>query len=123
MGERNMYAERTKQTMELVEQLHAIVNELERLHPGRKFPLDGHLVGSLAEAEAEAMFDITLRPASTLGHDAVVNTDRRPVEIKGTYGTSGVALRTTSHDAAVSLIVLRLSRRVGDPPDVVYNVR
>jgi hypothetical protein len=43
------------------------------------------------------------------------------VEIKGTYGTTGVALPMTLHDAAVSLIVLRLSRRPGEQPDLVYN--
>jgi hypothetical protein len=105
----------------LVDQLHAIVEELELLHPGRKFPLDGHLVGSLAEAAAEAIFDIRLKPPSTPGHDAVNGQDHRAVEIKGTYGTSGVAIRPTSHDHASALIVLRLSRRSGEPHEIVYN--
>lgn len=115
------HSERTRQTAILVDRLHAIVEELELLHPGRKFPLDGHLVGSLAEAAAEAIFDITLKPPSTPGHDAVSNHDRRAVEIKGTYGTSGVAIRPTSHDHASALIVLRLSRRAGEPHEIVYN--
>jgi len=59
------------------------------MHPGRKFPLDGHLVGSIGEAAAEAKFDLTLRPASTSGHDAVCG-DGRNVEIKATYGSAGV---------------------------------
>lgn len=115
------HAERTLETALLVDQLHAIVEELEVLHPGRKFPLDGHLVGSLAEAEAEALFDISLLPPSTPGRDAVNERDGRGVEIKGTYGTSGVAIRSTSHDHACSLIVLRLSRTSGEPHELVYN--
>ncbi|WP_231982351.1 hypothetical protein [Mycobacterium sp. E787] len=121
MSPNDPYRERIARTAELVGRLHEIIAELEELHPGRKFPLDGHLVGSLAEAAAEAMFDITLKPPSTPGHDAVVNADRQPVEIKGTYGNSGVALRMTSHAAAVSLIVLRLSRQSGEDHEVVYN--
>lgn len=89
------HAHRTARTAELVEQLHAVVEELEAMHPGRKFPLDGHLVGSIGEAAAEAMFDIRLVPASSSGHDAVARDGRR-VEIKATYGSSGVAVRQTS---------------------------
>jgi hypothetical protein len=120
-GEQPDHAERTRRTAVLVDRLHAIVEELEALHPGRKFPLDGHLVGSLAEAEAEAVFDITLLPPSTPGRDAISGQDGRGVEIKGTYGTSGVAIRTTSHDHASALVVLRLSRRSGEPHELVYN--
>src|SRR5688500_20329438 len=83
---------RTARTAVLVDQLHAIVDELESMHPGRKFPLDGHLVGSIGEAAAEAMFDLTLVPASSAGHDAIAG-DGRPVEIEATYGSPGAALR------------------------------
>jgi len=38
----------------MVDQLHAVVEELENLHPSRKFPLDRRLVGSLGEAAGEA---------------------------------------------------------------------
>src|SRR3954465_9682771 len=103
------HRDRTTRTAELVDQLHAIVEELEAMHPGRRFPLDGHLVGSIGEAAAEAMFDLKLQPASTAGHDAIAS-DGRPVEIKATYGSRNVGLRTTSHSAAAALIVLRLSR-------------
>ena len=47
---------RSARTAELVDRLHAIVVEREAMHPGRSFPLDGHLVGSIGEAAAEAMF-------------------------------------------------------------------
>lgn len=114
------HAKRTARTAELVDQLHAIVTELEAMHPGRRFPLDGHLVGSIGEAAAEAMFAIRLRPASTAGHDALAD-DGRAVEIKATYGTSAVGIRSTSHAAAAALIVLRLSRLAEVPHEVVYN--
>jgi len=111
---------RTARTAELVDQLHSIVTELERMHPGRRFPLDGHLVGSIGEAAAEAMFALTLRPASTAGYDAVAD-DGRAVEIKATYGTGGVGLRSSSHDAAAALVVIRLSRHPDEEHEVVYN--
>lgn len=41
------FEERTARTAELVSQLHAIVSELEALHPGRKLTPDSHLVGAL----------------------------------------------------------------------------
>lgn len=114
------FADRTKQTAELVDQLHAVVEKLEELHPGRKFPLDGHLVGSLGEAAGEALFDLTLRPPSNPGYDAT-SVDGRTVEIKATYGNGAVAIRSTSHDHAESLIVLRLSRRSDQPTEEIYN--
>ena len=114
------HADRTARTAELVDQLHAIVTELEDMHPGRRFPLDGHLVGSIGEAAAEAMFRLRLQPASTAGHDAVAD-DGRAVEIKSTYGNRSVGLRAASHDAASALIVLRLSRVAEVPHEVIYN--
>ncbi|MBF6211416.1 hypothetical protein IU487_10175 [Nocardia puris] len=114
------FEERTTRTAELVSQLHAIVAELEALHPGRKFTPDGHLVGALAEAAAEALFDITLQPPSTTGHDAI-DADGRAVEIKGTYGSRAIGLRTTSHAAADALLVLALSRHPGVPHEIIYN--
>jgi len=68
-----------------------------RLHPGRKFPLDGYLVGSLGEAAGETLFDIALRPPSNRGYDAVAR-DGRTVEIEATYGNRTIAIRPTSHD-------------------------
>ena len=114
------HKDRTTRTALLVEQLHAVVEELETMHPGRKFPLDGHLVGSIGEAAAEAMFDVGLVPASSAGHDAIAG-DGRQVEIKATYGSSGVAIRQTSRTAAAALIVLKLSRTPGVEHEVVFN--
>jgi hypothetical protein len=114
------YKKRTAQTADLVDQLHCIVNKLEELHPGRRFPLDGHLVGSIGEAASEAMFAVRLVPASSPGHDAIAD-DGRTVEVKATYRNRTVGIRQTSHDGAAALIVLRLSRSSGVPHEVVYN--
>lgn len=114
------HQDRSERTAVLVAQLLDIVAELEAMHPGRKFPLDGHLVGSIGEAAVEALFDLKLVSASSAGHDAVA-ADGRKVEIKATYGARGVGIRTTSHAAADSLIVLKLSRSPEIDHEVVFN--
>ena len=114
------FALRTEETARLVDDLHRIVDRLAEMHPGRHFPLDGHLVGSIGEAAAEAMFALRLQPSSTTGHDAI-GTDGRTIEIKATYGNRTVAMRRTSAGVADCLIVLRLSRQRGSTHEVVYN--
>lgn len=71
------HGRRNAHTAELIEWLHAVVAELEAMHPGRKFPLDGHLVGSLGEAAAEALFASELVRGSTAGHDAMTSDNSR----------------------------------------------
>lgn len=109
-----------QRTAQLVTELHAIVHQLEELHPGRRFTPDGHLVGSLGEVTAASLFDIVLTTASSTGHDALA-ADGRRVEIKATYGTSGVSIRRTSGGIADLLIVLKLSKNPGVAHEVVYN--
>ncbi|MDE2773384.1 MAG: hypothetical protein OXI46_06715 [Gemmatimonadota bacterium] len=86
---------------------------LERMFPGRKFTLDGHLVGSIGEVVAAYMFGLDLNPASTQGHDAKTS-DSRDVEIKLTQGTH-VAIRYEPQH----LIVLH--RPKGGRMRVVFN--
>jgi uncharacterized protein DUF6998 len=114
------HRDRTARTAVLVDRLHAIVEELEVMHPGRKFPLDGHLVGSIGEAAAEVIFELSLVATSSAGYDAVAQ-DGRKVEIKATYGTKGVAIRGTSDGTADALIVLKLSRSADTGHEVVFN--
>ncbi len=45
----------------LLDQLYAASGRLEALFPGRKFTLDGHLVGSVGEVIAAYMFDLDPR--------------------------------------------------------------
>ncbi|MCT8160000.1 DUF6998 domain-containing protein [Pseudoruegeria sp. SHC-113] len=97
----------------LLDDLYTAADGLERIFPGRKFTLDGHLVGSIGEVVAAYMFDLDLNPASTQGHDARAR-DGRQVEIKLTQGR-GVAIR---HEPE-HLIVLH--RPAGGPIRVVFN--
>lgn len=97
----------------LLQTLTASVARLERLFPGRKFTLDGHLVGSIGEVVAASMFALTLAPASRRGHDATA-ADGRPVEIKFTQGKAVAIRHQPGH-----LIVLH--RPPGGPVRVVYN--
>jgi hypothetical protein len=75
----------------LIEDLYTASDGLLQMFPGRKFTLDGHLVGSIGEVVAAYMFDLELNTASTLGHDAKAR-DGRDVEIKFTQGNR-VAIR------------------------------
>ncbi len=97
----------------LLETLYASVSRLERLFPGRKFTLDGHLVGSIGEVVAAYMFRLALVAASSQGHDAIA-ADGRPVEIKFTQGKTVAIRHQPGH-----LIVLH--RPPGGPVRVVYN--
>lgn len=96
-----------------LDDLYTASDALERLFPGRKFTLDGHLVGSIGEVAAAYIFGLDLNPASTMGHDAKA-PDGRNVEIKLTQGR-GVAIR---HEPD-HLIVLH--RPIGGPIRVVFN--
>ena len=96
-----------------LERLTASVDRLEVLFPGRKFTLDGHLVGSIGEVVAAYMFRLTLLAGSSQGHDAIA-ADGRAVEIKFTQGRSVAIRHQPGH-----LIVLHRPR--GGPVGVVYN--
>ena len=96
-----------------LDDLYAASDGLERMFPGRKFTLDGHLVGSIGEVVAAYIFNLDLNPASTLGHDAR-SSDGKNVEIKLTQG-GGVAIR---HEPE-HLIVLH--RPKGGPMRIVFN--
>jgi predicted enzyme related to lactoylglutathione lyase len=97
----------------LIRALYDVVAQLEGLFTGRRFTLDGHLVGSIGEVYAAHRYALTLLPASTMGRDAIA-PDGRDVEIKATQGTS-IGLR---HEPR-HLLVLRLTRE-GEAIEV-YN--
>ena len=99
----------------LLTSLYRVVNRLEELFPGRKFTPDGHLVGSIGEAMAARMFDLTLLTASTAEHDATTADGQSLVQIKLTQGTRGIALRAEPQQ----LLVLRLAPDLS--VEVVYN--
>ena len=87
----------------LVRQLYVIVGELERLYPGRPFTPDGHLLGSIGEALAQARYGLELLPCSTEVHDAKVGG--LLVQVKVTQGNRVGLYARPDH-----LIVLRLAR-------------
>ena len=70
----------------IVERLRACVDELEELYPGRRFTLDGHLVGSLGECYAQDAYGMELLPVGTKTHDAV--KEDRSIQIKTTQRNS-----------------------------------
>lgn len=72
---------------EKVQELYSITRELETAFPGRKFTLDGHLVGSIGEVLVADYYGLTLLPNSTKTHDAI-SGDGRMVQIKATQGKS-----------------------------------
>jgi hypothetical protein len=76
----------------LVRSLYRIVRKLEGLFPGRKFTLDGHLVGSIGEVLAAHRYGLELLPPSAERHDARASDGRR-VQIKATQARS-VGLRS-----------------------------
>ena len=94
----------SEEVAKLVQRLYEIVDRLEEMF-GRRFTLDGHLVGSLGEAMARAQYGIKLLPASTERHDAVDPATGRSVQIKATQ-RERVGLRSEPEH----LLVLRLNR-------------
>ena len=66
-----------------IKQLYKITNELEQAYPGRKFTVDGHLVGSIGEVIVAEHYGLSLLPNSTKTHDAV-SKEGKQVQIKST---------------------------------------
>lgn len=72
---------------QVVKKLCGLVAELEQVFPGRRFTLDGHLVGSIGEALAAERYNLTLLPTGVETHDARA-ADGRLVQIKTTQRRS-----------------------------------
>lgn len=68
-----------------IKALYVITSELERSYPGRKFTIDGHLVGSIGEVIVAEHYGLDLLPNSAKIHDAV-SKEGRLVQIKTTQG-------------------------------------
>lgn len=93
--------------------LLSIVDELEKRFPGRKFTLDGHLLGSLGEAIAADFYNIDLAPTGTKTHDG--KQGNKNVQIKITQGDS-----VNINDVPDYLLVLFLDKQKGEIYEV-YN--
>ncbi|WP_050808283.1 DUF6998 domain-containing protein [Asticcacaulis biprosthecium] len=57
--------EHWQEVQTLLDTLYSTSARLEASFPGRKFTLDGHLVGSVSVVIASYMFDLSLEAAST----------------------------------------------------------
>ena len=66
-----------------IKELYRITAELESTYPGRKFTVDGHLVGSIGEVIVAEHYGLSLLPNSTKTHDAV-SKEGKKVQIKAT---------------------------------------
>ena len=66
-----------------IKELYKITSELENRYPGRKFTIDGHLVGSIGEVIVAEHYGLTFLRNSTETHDAV-SLDGKYVQIKAT---------------------------------------
>jgi hypothetical protein len=95
-----------------VADIYRAVKKLEALYPERKFPLDGHLVGSIGEVVAAKALGLTLHPMSRAGHDAYdANGD---VQIKMTAGK-----KVAMYAECVRLVVLHVVSP--EEAEIVYD--
>ena len=106
-------AQPTASVPAVVRRLCDAVAELETLFGGRKFTLDGHLVGSIGEVLAAEQYGLTLLSMTEATHDART-LDGRLVQIKTTQGRT-VGLRSQPDQ----LLVVKLTER--GTIEEVYN--
>ena len=87
----------------LIKELYQLVEEFEKMFPGRHFTPDGHMVGSIGECLAAYYYDLNLLSASSEGRDA--ERDGKDIEIKATQGDRIALVSCPEH-----LMVLKLDR-------------
>lgn len=80
----------SKDFIESIKKLYAVVEELNRMVPELAFTPDGHMVGSIAQALASYHYDLELRPAAEDGHNAL--KDGKYIQVRATQADS-IALR------------------------------
>ena len=97
---------------EKIDALLEIVKELENIVPGRKFTLDGHLIGSIGEIVAAYHYGIILYTPSEKAHDGLL-PDGREVQVKITQGNAIVC-----NYEPECLIVLHLDKATGKITEV-----
>lgn len=96
-----------------IKQLFNIVNDLEKTFEGRKFTLDGHIIGSIGEVMASYHYNLSLLPNSNEKHDAI-DSNNRLIQIKTTQGKSIGISREPEF-----LLVLYLDRITGKATEVI----
>lgn len=115
-----MMSNYTEQQMDYVykkiDALLEIINGLEINFPGRKFTLDGHLIGSIGEIIAAYHYGIMLYKPSEKVHDGLL-LDGREVQVKITQGNAIVC-----NYEPECLIVLHLDKGTGKITEVYSGV-
>ncbi len=96
--------EQIQNAYEKIKDLLYIVKNLETTFEGRRFTLDGHLIGSIGEIMAAYYYGIQLYPPSTPVHDGIA-PDGKKVQIKITQQNK-IAMK----EEPDYLIVLHLNR-------------
>ena len=86
-----------------IKELYKITTELESTYPGRKFTVDGHLVGSIGEVIVAEHYDLSLLPNSTKTHDAV-SKEGKKVQIKATQ-VKGISISSEPEHVIVIRIL------------------
>lgn len=99
---------------EQMKMLFKIKSDLEAKFPGRRFAIDGHLLGSAGEVLAAYHYNLDLFQSSAKAHDAQTS-DGRQVQIKATQGN-----RIAMGSAPDHLIVLWIDMSAGEAQEV-YN--
>jgi hypothetical protein len=102
-----------KKFSERIKQLYGVVEELEKMFPGRPFTPDGHMVGSIGECLVADSFNLKLEDPSNKGFDAVSPAGVE-VEIKATQADR-VAFRSCPQHT----IVIKIDKTGGF--ETVYN--
>ena len=72
-----------KKLKHYIKRLLEIILEMQRDFPGKRFPLDGRLVGDIGEVATSELYAIQLSEGQTQLHDGVA-ADGRRVQIKTT---------------------------------------
>ena len=88
---------------EKIRELYKITSELEDMYPGRKFTLDGHLLGSIGEVYAAEKYNLSLLKTGAEKHDAR-SSDGKMIQIKITQTE-----RVSIYSEPDYLIVLKMN--------------
>lgn len=99
-----------------IKELWKIVARLEDTYKsdGKKFTVDGHLLGSIGEVYAKEKFNLRLLPNSEKSHDAIDDETGKKYQIKITQRNK-VGLRNEPEN----LIVIKINE--DGKPSVIYN--
>jgi len=95
----------TKRFPLIIQEIYALVKELEEMFPGRRFTPDGYMVGSIGEALAKHHLGVNLFPTNTYRVDGEWNG--QPVQIKTTQGSDTYLKKPDKNDL---LLVLKLHK-------------